>query len=242
MSMEVKLLYAAMQLPQSNLDFQSIERKLCEAQKPIRNPQIFRRVVFAAVLVLCLCTTVFAYGRIHYGLWSAYRSSSFADVELLSRRYDYVFPEEINGSPFFTMSTSVAAPHGSSHLEALLSPTYKLHSIDYGMRLQEQWEDGLYEWTTDWICVSFGTTEADAWKYHFSVAEDGTCNDEKVAPESQRTVEYAEMVLHLYTIDDRCSVRWEDEQRELVIDVTCWEVSGMDTVLKAAKALIDLNR
>lgn len=240
--MEMKLMRAAAQLPEPKLDFQTIEAAAWKREVPKRKNLRLLRAALAVVLVLALATTAYAYGKMNYGLWSGYRSGSFADVELLSRHYDYMFPEELNGSPFLQMSTSLGAPQGASYLEALLTPTYKLHSIDYGVRTQEQREDALYEWTGEWICVSFGTTQKDTWKYHFSVSEDGSCNYEGVDPDSQRVVEYEGYTLHLYSTETTHNVRWEDEERSMVIDVTCWDVPDLDAAVEAAKALIDLNR
>ena len=222
--METKLMNAALLLPQPCLEFRTIEQKMNAAPIPTRKPRTLLRVALAVVLILCLCITVFAYGKLKYGLWSGYRSNSFADVEMLSRRYDYFFPEELNGSPFLQMSTSLGAPQGASHLDAILTPTYKLHSVDYSQ-----------------ITVSFGTTKRDTWKYHFSVAEDGSCSDEDVKPESQSIAEYKGYTLHLYAIADRYSVRWVDEARKLVIDITCFDAESFDIALETVKLLIDLN-
>lgn len=223
--MEAKLILAAAQLPETNLAFCDILQAAQAKKHAAARPRILRRVLLTAALVLCLCTTVLAYGKTHYGLWSAYRSESFADVEILSRRYDYTFPEELCGWPFQNMSTTHGAPHGAFHLDALLTPTYKLHSIGYGK-----------------INVSFGTTEKESWKYHFSVADDGSCSEENVTSGSQSSAEYKGYLLHFYAIEDRYSIRWEDEDRKLVVDVTCFDTADYNIALDAAKTLIEQNQ
>ena len=230
--MEAKLMQAAAVLPTPTLEFEHI--LLDEQKKRTRAslPRMLRRALLAAVLILCLGITVFAYGKTHYGLWSGYSSSSFADVKILSQRYDYIFPEQLGGRPFLRMSTTLGAPQGASHLEAILTPTYKLHSVNYGRSANAESQ----------ITVSFGTTEQETWKYHFSVADDGSCTETDVNPGSQSAAEYQGYIVHLYAIEERYSVRWEDETRKLVLDVTCLSAENFETVLEAAKLLIDLNR
>ena len=223
--MEAKLMQAAAKLPTPALEFDCIRRAAVCRIGATKRRHTVQRVLLAAVLVLSLAMTVFAYGKTHYGLWSGYSSNSFADVEILARRYDYDFPKQLGGYSFSCMSTTFGAPQGVSHLKAIMTPTYKLHSVNYGG-----------------ITISFGTTELDTWKYHFSVAEDGSCSDENVKAESQSTVPYKEYILHLYAIDNRYSIRWEDEARLLVVDVTCLNTDNFDAALEAAKLLIDRNR
>lgn len=220
--MEVKLMMAAAGLPEPCLHFSRI--KEAAKKETTKQPRTLRRLILAAVLLLCLSMTVFAYGKHRYGLWSGYSSCSFADVQILSRRYDYNFPETLGSNPFVCMSTTFGAPQGSSYWKAILLPTYKLHSVTYGN-----------------IDVSFGSTEQETWKYHFSVADDGSCSEENVKPESQSAVEYEGHTVYFYAIDDRYSARWEDELRKLVIDITCVGAEDFETTFEVVKILIELN-
>ena len=222
--MEAKLMMAAAKLPGTSLEFDSIEQAAKCRNGAVKRPRVLRRALLAAVLVLCLSVTVFAYGKTHYGLWSGYSSDSFADVEILSRRYDYIFPEQLGERAFLRMSTTLGAPQGASHWDAIWAPTYKLHTVNY-----------------DDLSVSFGTTELDTWKYHFSVAEDGSCSAADVLPGSQSIEEYKEYTIYLYAIGNCYSARWVDEARSLVIDVTCPNTDNFETVLAVANELIDLN-
>ena len=229
--MEAKLLAAAEGLPQPGLDFLAIEEAAKKMGKPRRSGRRLFRMGVALVLVLCLATTVYAYSGIKYGLWSGLHSYGYGDVVLLNRRFDYTFPEEFCGLPFESMSIYYGAPEGASHLEALLAPTYALHSVDYG------------SYDTTRIHISFGTTKLDTWKYHFNVGADGFCDYEGVEPGSQKTVEYGEYTLYLYTIGEYHTVRWEDTARSLVFSMRGYGpgTESQEDVVEYAKALIDLN-
>ena len=222
--MEAKLKSLANQLPEPGLKFRNVEKQV----KIKRRSGIRLRPLIAALLVICLVSTVFAYGVQRYGLWSAGSSTSFADVKLLNRKYDYQFPETLGGSSFERVSTTYGATQGASHLQALLQPTYRLHTIIY------QGKDGSS------LTVSFGSTARETWKYHFSVAEDGSSTAQDLIPSSQSFSEYEGYTLHRYKTGNTDNVRWEDTQRQLVIDITIWN-QEMD-VLAIAKELIDLNR
>lgn len=236
--MEKKLKNAAEKLPVPTLDFQTIEQAAVNGNKHGRKARMILRVAIAVILIICLCTTVFAYGKAKYGLWSGMNSHAFSDVTVLSWQYDYLFPKTLGDSPFISVHTLYGSTRGATHLEALLMPTYKLCSIYYGIERSEVWDEGRHEWTENQISVSFGTTENKNWKYHFSVSEDGIC--ENANADSQRQMEYKGQILYLYTIGDTENIRWIDEERKIVIDVTVWN-DEID-VLKVAKELIDLNR
>lgn len=221
--MEAKLISLANQLPETTLEFRNVENQV----KVKRRMRIRLRPLVAALLVICLVSTVFAYGVQRYGLWYAGSSTAYADVKRLNRKYDYQFPETLGGNAFDRVSTTYGAPQGSSHLQALLQPTYRLHTIIY------QGEDGSS------LAVSFGSTIQETWKYHFSVAEDGSSTVEDLIPGSQSVSEYEGYTLHRYKTGNTDNVRWEDAQRQLVIDITRWD-QELD-VLELAKELIDLN-
>ena len=171
--MEAKLISLANQLPESTMEFREVETKA-----NVKTTHGLRlRPLIAALLVICLVSTVFAYGVQRYGLWSAGSSTAYADVKLLNWKYDYQFPETLGDSPFERVSTTNGAPQGASHLQALLQPTYRLHTIIY------HGEDG------NTIAINFGSTIQETWKYHFSVAEDGSSTVEDVIPNSQSVSE-----------------------------------------------------
>lgn len=239
--METKLKNAADLLPKPHLEVEAIITKGSQNQKARKPSRRIFRIVLAAVLVLCLTTTVYAYGKINYGLWSQLSSTAFADVSILSWTYDYTIPEKLSGIPFVRMSTYYAAPQGATHLEALLSPTYVLHSVYYGSGVEEVLEDGTILFSGEQISISFGTTEKAQWKYHFSVAEDGSCNYEGVDPDSQQTVEYEGYTLYMYTAGGIYSVRWEDTQRKLVIVISSSWLESQEDIAEIAKELISLN-
>ncbi len=230
--MEEKLLQAAKALPQPQTSFYVIEEMA--KVKASKSCGRIIRVGVAVALILCLVTTVFAYGGTRYGLWSGLQSTSYADVEILNRKFSYQFPEMLNGLSFNNMSAAHGAPLGKSYLGALLSPTYVLYNVDYGGALGAEGTQ---------LRVSFGSTEQPQWKYHFCVAEDGSSNYEGVEPGSQYTIEYGGYTLYLYTAHGRPSARWEDQERSLVIDVTGFgeDVSTQEELAEYIKSLLALN-
>lgn len=234
--MEAKLKQYADLLPQPRRDFpQMAEFRTSAGSVP-------RRGLRLAVLALVLCLTITACTRaaVSYGLWSGIHSSGYGDVKILSLKYDYEFPEILWELSFDSMSTYYGAPQGATHLEALLSPTYALHSVNYGDYSREEQIDGTIIWTGKQIGISFGTTEKETWKYHFSVAEDGSCNYADVKPDSQSSLEYEGYTLYLYTVSYP-SVRWEDPEKQLVIDITLYGSEYAGEVVDIAKTLIDRN-
>lgn len=238
--MEERLHQAARALPEPRSDFLSMEELAKKAEKVPGINRKKRLVILA--LALCLCITACAYSSTKYGLWGGYSSYSFSDVKHWAKEFDYTFPETMNGSPFVSVSTAHGAPQGYSRLQALLMPTYKIISVSYSIEKEEVREDGVtYGWSENSVNISFGTTEKEQWKYHFSVAEDGSCNYSGVEPGSNRTAEYEGYTLYLYTIGESHSVRWEDPERKMVIVMHCYDLESQEDAVEIAKELIDLN-
>lgn len=240
--MESKLMKTAELLPVPTLEFLTIEQAGTERTRPVRSHHKLLRVALAVLLIACLCTTAFAYGKVKYGLWTGFHSKGYGDVVLLNWKYDYNFPEEFLGLQFSGMSTYYGAPEGATHLEAILAPTYTMHSVSYGDHSGIRQEDGSILWAGKRIDISFGTTEIDTWKYHFSVGEDGYCDYEGVKPGSQWKMEYEGYMLYGYTVGDKLRVRWEDTEHKLVLVVGCEGAETEDEAVDIAKALIDINK
>lgn len=238
--MEERLHQAAQMLPEPGSDFLCIEERMNKSVK--RHPANRMRKVVVLALTLSLFITACAYSATKYGLWGGYSSSSLSDARHAASKFGYQLPASLNESPFQSFSTAHGAPEGASHLQALLSPTYKLYTASYYVDKMEQREDGEYHWSENTVSVTFGTTEKEQWKYHFSVAEDGSCNYHGVEPGSNRTAEYEGYTLYLYTVGESHSVRWEDPKRKMVIDVTCYNLEKQEDVIAIAEELIDLNQ
>lgn len=238
--MEEKLLAAAEQLPEPKGDFLDVEERAKKAAT-VRKPNRKKRIVIL-MTILCLLVTACAYSSTKCGLWGGYHSSSYKDAQQAGETFGYVFPETMNGSPFQSYSTAYGAPEGYTRLQALLWPTYKLYSIRYAVEKKEIREDGTYYREENSVDISFGTTEKEPWKYHFSVAEDGSKNYHRVDPDSKGIAEYDDYTLHLYTIGDTHSVMWEDKERKMIIDLTCYDLESQEDAVEIAKELIDLNR
>lgn len=236
--MEEKLLQAAALLPEPGNLTLPVENTV----KKSAIQHSGRKRVLLLAMVLCLLVTACAYSSTKYGLWGGYSSNSFSEAKAMAAKFDLEIPTSMNGSPFAYVSTAHGAPEGYTHLQALLAPTYKLYSIRYETEKEETLPDGSTRgWTENAVNISFGTTENEQWRYHFSVAEDGSKNYERVEQDSQRTEAYADMTLHLYTIGESHSVMWVDPQRNLIIDLTGYDLKSQEDILQIAKELIDLN-
>lgn len=240
--MELKLKQTAAYLPEPVLQFDTIEQAVEAKIRPVRSSRRFLHVALAAVLVICLCTTAFAFGEVDYGLWLGMSSSGYGDVILLNWKYDYNFPEELAGLPFDVMSTLYGAPHGASHLEALLKPTYTMHTITYGDHSVMVQGDGTVIDAGQRINIGFGSNQNENWKYHFSVGEDGFCNYEGIIPGSQWKMEYDGNVLYVCSGAESHIVRWEDGQRQLILRLRGYGFETQEEVVEIAKQMIDLNR
>lgn len=239
--MEEILLKAAAKLPEPRRGYPEVEEWV-RMQKIERRPNRKRHIVILAA-VLCLLVTACAYSSTKYGLWGGHNSSSFADAERAGETFDFIIPETVNGSPFQYYSTAYGAPEGYTRLQALLMPTYKLYIVHYAIEKEEIKEDGSsYGWQEKSISVSFGTTEKEQWKYHFSVAEDGSKNYHGVNPGSKGIAEYEGYTLHLYSIGDCHGVMWEDKARNMILNMTCYDLASQEEAVEIAKELIDLNR
>lgn len=238
--MEERLYQAAKKLPEPGSDFLCIEEQVKKTVKS-KSANRKRKLVILAV-ALSLFITACAYSTTKYGLWGGYSSTSLKDAKQAALKFDYELPETMNGSPFQTFSTAHGAPEGASHLQALLSPTYKLYTVRYYVEKKEQREEGEHHWAENTVSISFGTTENERWKYHFSVAEDGSKNYHGVNPGSTAIAEYEGYQLHLYSIGKCHSVMWEDKERKMIIDLTCYDLESQEEVVEIAKILIDLNR
>lgn len=237
--MEEKLYRAAQMLPEPKGDFLYLEEQLRKSGKAKSSDR--RRKLVILALALCLFITACTYSSSKYGLRGGYSSQNFGDARRAAEHFGFLLPETLNESPFQSFSTAHGAPEGASYLQALLSPTYKLYTVHYYVEKVEQREDGEYHRAENTVNISFGTTEKEQWKYHFSVAEDGSCNYHRVEPGSNRTAEYEGYTLYLYTIGKSHSVRWEDPQRKMVIDMSCYDLEKQEDAIAIAAELIDLN-
>ena len=239
--MEEKLYTAASQLPEPQCGFANLET-LAEERKRKKTPNRRKRMVLLAV-ALCLLVSACAYSGSKYGLWGGYSSNSYNDAKRTAVKFSYTVPEKLMESPFQSYSEAHGAPEGYSRLQALLMPTYKLYNIFYAIEKEEVREDGCtYGWQENVISVYFGTTEGNQWKYHFSVAEDGSKNYNGVNPGSKKTVVYEGYTLHLYAIGESYSVMWEDSDRNMIIDMSCYDLESQEEAVEIAKIFIDLNR
>ena len=240
--MEATLKVAAELLPEPALDFQTVEQSMKVTVKPIRKNRKALRVALAAVLILSLGVTVFAYGDRKYGLWTNMRSQGYGDVKLLSWKYDYEFPEKFQELPFSDMSTLHGVHQGASQIEAMLNPAYIMHTVDYGEYSGTAQSDGTVDYDGKLIRISFGTTEGETWKYHFSIGEDGFCEHESVISESKWKTEYEGYLLYVHSVDGGHMIHWEDIQRQMIFRLRGYGFETQEEVLETAKTLIDMNR
>ena len=240
--MEAKLINAAALLPEPILTFRDMEQAVADENRNAKGRMPVLRLALAVFLIVSLATTVFAYSGMKYGLWTNMYSQGYGDVVLVNWKYDCRFPKEFRGLPFSDMSSLHGAPEGASQLEAMLNPSYVMYSIDYGAYGGTVQSDGTVTYTGKLIRISFGTTETENWKYHFSVGDDGFCEHESVISESKWKTEYEGYLLYVHSVDGGHMIHWEDNQRQMIFRLRGYGFETQEEVLEAAKTLIDMNR
>ena len=76
-------------------------------------------------------------------------------AESISEELGITIPESLDGNVFCNITTGYVVPHGTSYLEALITPAYQWYSVDYG-------SDGAES-------LSFGSTKDELYQYCFDL-------------------------------------------------------------------------
>lgn len=255
--MENKLINAAALLPEPELDFQTIERRMKVTVKPTRNTGRALRIVLAAVLAAVLLCGM-GWTKLQYSMWSLGYSRAYSDLENAAERYGIVLPESLGGTPFCEYNIYGVVPKNAPWVTALLNPSYKPRSVTYGWWVKtilpnsdgELNGGGVARWTETDLGLNFGTTKNDLWRYYFEYDESGLWTGCEV-PESYEVIEYKGFTLQ---VGDTFSyseivgynrytrwVHWVDEEKQVVFSIHERDYADPDRVVECAKLIIDLN-
>ena len=255
--MEAKLKHHADLLPNSELDFQTIEKHMKMNVNPTRKTgKVVRAVLVAMLVVLLMCGMGWAKISMSYSMWTLYTSPDWRDAKWAAEKFDIQLPETMDGVPFDNYWVGGHVPQGGSWLRAYLSPLYLPRRVYYSV--QETMEitlpDGSttsYTYDTEHFALGFGTTENELWRYYFQFDEDGVWTGWEV-PESYEVIEYKGFSLQIgettsyNEIEGREVftrwVHWVDEEREVCLSLSERDYEDPNRVVECAKAIIDLNR
>ena len=236
--MENKLRDMAGKLPHAQSTFYEItEKARVSERKSFRG----RRVAALSAVLILICSVAYAgITEADLGAWADY-SSNFEDVQVVSEELGISLPENIDGSPFYNMSTMYVVPQGTSYLEAVYSPVYRWYSVDY--RVENT------EYSSAFI-LSFGDTENELWKYVFDADANGKFEDD-MRGNDLTTVEHNGMLMYMTTQyvygNDVTSyghaVKWTDARNNavFVLRKTTESEEFPESLMECAKMIIDMN-
>lgn len=165
-------------------------------------------------------------------------------AESISEELGITIPESLDGNVFCNITTGYVVPHGTSYLEALITPAYQWYSVDYG-------SDGAES-------LSFGSTKDELYQYCFDLNSENIWSPEHLQSGRLRTEEYKGITLQIGTVvyndrnDDSISgfiphVVWVDEENSAVFSLSgpaCDESNAgqiTDHLTETAKEIIDIN-
>ena len=200
--------------------------------------------LFAGVFLLAGCTVIAATTEMDYGAWASH-SGDFSKAEAISDELGITIPESLDGNAFCNITTGYVVPHGTSYLEALITPAYRWYSVDYG--------------TDDAKSLAFGSTKDALYQYCFDLNSESIWSPERLQSGSLRTEEYKGITLQIGTvisysdeIDDSISgfiphVVWIDIENSTVFSLSApvYDESNTDQITdrltKTAKEIINMN-
>lgn len=206
---ESKLYQAAQSLPTPKTSFCDIENKA----RINRNHQNFRIRRYRMVAAMLACAfllmgsaAVAATTEVNYSAWAKY-SNDVDDAKKIGENIGIIFPEALDDSPFYNITTMYVAPEGTTYLDALTNPAYPWYAVDYGVEDvvreydSDEPDSGFSESSVvyDKYSLSFGNTENEMFKYVFSLDETGTRILEKALPGSYHTEEYNGITMQIVT-------------------------------------------
>lgn len=244
---EDRLYEAVQELPVPTVSFTAVKERAAR-QKNVSGFQFIqhRRIagLFAGVFLLAGCTVIDATTEVDYGAWASH-SGDFSKAETISDELGITIPESLDGNAFCNITTGYVVPHGTSYLEALITPAYQWYSVDYG--------------TDDAKSLAFGSTKDALYQYCFDLNSESIWSPERLQSGSLRTEEYKGITLQIGTvisysdeIDDSISgfiphVVWIDIENSTVFSLSApvYDESNTDQITdrltKTAKEIINMN-
>lgn len=251
--MENKLKQELNEMPTPTLTFEELE---ANKTKPhafwLRKRAV---VILTAVLALLLCGMGWA--KMQYGMWYLIGSKEYSDLENAAEKYDVALPEVLGGAPFYEYNIYGLVPRGAPYMVALTNPSYKPRTVTYGTEVidREYYPSGSIKSESsrmvNELCLHFGTTENELWRYYFQCDENGAWTACDVL-ESYHTIAYKGITLQIGDTsfyDDVLGktrythwVHWVDEDKQVVFSLSETDYTDPNRVVECAKQIIDLNR
>lgn len=243
---EDRLYEAVQELPVPTVSFTTVKERAASRKTGGGFQFIQRRRIaclFAGVFLLAGCAAIAATTEVDYGAWASH-SGDFSKAESISEELGITIPESLDGNVFCNITTGYVVPHGTSYLEALITPAYQWYSVDYG-------SDGAET-------LSFGSTKDELYQYCFDLNSENIWSPEHLQSGRLRTEEYKGITLQTGTVvytdrnDDSISgfiphVVWVDEENSAVFSLSgpaCNESNAgqiTDHLTETAKEIIDIN-
>lgn len=244
---EDRLYEAVQELPVPTVSFTAVKERAAR-QKNVSGFQFIqhRRIagLFAGVFLLAGCTVIAATTEVDYGAWASH-SGDFSKAETISDELGITIPESLDGNDFCNITTGYVVPHGTSYLEALITPAYRWYSVDYGT-------DGAGS-------LTFGSTKDELYQYCFDLNSENIWSPGHLQSGSRRTEEYKGITMQIGTVisynegsDDSISgfiphVVWVDEENSTVflLSAPACDESNTDQITvhltETAKEIINMN-
>ena len=185
---EDRLYEAVQELPVPTVSFTAVKERAAR-QKNVSGFQFIQHRgiagLFAGVFLLAGCTVIAATTEMDYGAWASH-SGDFSKAEAISDELGITIPESLDGNAFCNITTGYVVPHGTSYLEALITPAYQWYSVDYG--------------TDDAKSLAFGSTKDALYQYCFDLNSESIWSPERLQSGSLRTEEYKGITLQIGTV------------------------------------------
>ena len=246
---EAQLRQAIQALPEPKGSFAAVLQAASERRRPVF-PVLRRRGVAVLVCALLLlgCTAVAASTEVATGAWAV--RSERADAADVGGALGLALPEALRESSLQAVTTMYVVPHGTTYLEALLSPAYRWYSLEYG---GENSGGGS-------LTLAVGPLEGELWAQCFAMDAHGRWSGTGVLPASRRVESCRGLTLEAgtvpsYTAQDsgvvsgyQHTVTWLDRDCGAVFALSRLLPAGQgaeefpDDLLSLAREIVELNR
>lgn len=235
--MEYQLYQAASGLPEPTLTFAAI-RSTPEVKKQKAVPGIIKFAV-AALLILCISISSFAYVKTNYSMWVG---PDIVTRQGIKRSTDYALPAELGGIGFWSANKLYLVHQGTSEWDALLKPLYVVWSACYGETVKKENDQSGWERQIHYT-VYISPMDDALWRHFIGFTEDNIWSPDTLNESSYYTVSYKDCILQLGTTgtSERCHVYWIDSEHNVCIGVSSNNAADLEKLEEIAKELIDLN-
>ena len=264
-----KMQNAANALPESNLEFSAVERRMAEKSrrpKPDRRMRLVLAMVLAVLLVGCMSVTIPEYHLYNGNWWQFIPGVHFDPADTFglhwqqtqkaAEKLDITLPETLGGHPIIIFDRCNLTTRKVPLLYAWIWPDYLYFSSFYGYDAEVPLvrEDGT-EFTAQSSVgadVRYGPTNDEIWRRQFGYDENNVfvATDYSLADlpvEEIYDLEYEDIPLYVgrITVSIRklplWVVTWVDYDNGVVFSIDGYYETP-DEIIEYAKEIIDLNR